>query len=103
MNAASKTGIFNYLFIEAIIKCFEKKLLIMQKWSFGERKVRMLTDLCTWESALKLPVHFPPTERRIRRKKEKKEKKKDIWLMKYIIIGLWSFEILQPLRILKKI
>ena len=95
MNAASKTGIFNYLFIEAIIKCFEKKLLIMQKWSFGERKVRMLTDLCTWESALKLPVHFPPTERRRR-------KKKDIWLMKYIIIGLWSFEILQPLRILKK-
>ena len=40
MNAASKTGIFNYLFIEAIIKCFEKKLLIMQKWSFRERKVR---------------------------------------------------------------
>ena len=102
MNAASKTGIFNYLFVEAIIKCFEKKLLIM-KWSLGEWKVRMLTDLCTWESTLKLPVHFRPTERRRRRKKEKKEKKKDIWLMKYIIIGLWSFEILQPLRILKKI
>ena len=46
MNAASKTGMFNYLFVEAIIKCFEEKLLIM-KWSLGERKVRMVTDLCT--------------------------------------------------------
>ena len=41
-----KTGIFNYLFVEAIIKCFEKKLLTM-KWSLGERKVQMLTDVCT--------------------------------------------------------
>ena len=46
MNAASKTGNFNYLFVEAIIKCFEKKLLTM-KWSLGERKVRMMTDVCT--------------------------------------------------------
>ena len=90
MNAASKTGMFNYLFVEAIIKCFEEKLLIM-KWSLGERKVRMLTDLCTWESALKLPVHFPPIEI--------KEEKKNIWLMAYINISLWFFKILQSLRI----
>ena len=33
---------------------------------------------------------------------DREKKKKNIWLMKYIIIGLWSSEILQPLRILKK-
>ena len=38
-----------------------------------------------------------------KKKKKKKKKEEDIWLRKYIIIGLWSSEILQPLRILKNI
>ena len=46
---------------------------------------------------------FSSDRKKKKKKKRKKRKKKDIWLMKYIIIGLWSFEILQPLRILKKI
>ena len=33
---------------------------------------------------------------------DREKKKKNIWLMKYIIIGLWSSKILQSLRILKK-
>ena len=31
-----------------------------------------------------------------------KKKKKNIWLMAYIIIGLWFFKILQSLRIWKR-
>ena len=33
---------------------------------------------------------------------DREKKKKNIWLMKYIIIGLSSSENFQPLRILKK-
>ena len=47
MNAASKTGIFNYLLVEAIIKCFEKKLKgeNLAQWTFTTLG---LTDPSPW-------------------------------------------------------
>ena len=74
MNAACKTGIFNYIFVEAIIKCFEKKLLI-KKWSLGERKVRMLTGLVYMRVHVEVACTFSSDRKKQKKKKKRKKKK----------------------------
>ena len=80
------------------------KEIINHEMEFGWKKSEDADWLVYMRVHFEVACTFSSYRKKKKKKKEKKKKKrrKDIWLMKYIIIGLWSSEILQPLRILKK-